>query len=78
MSRGYSKITPKIGLKTNCYIGHLQKDAFGAITMRNAGQRVELNSNQPHLVETFLPVLPAIPFRKQAKRGSNITNCSKS
>ena len=74
---GYSKITQKIGLKTNCYIGHLQEGAFGAITMRDAAQRVELNGNQHALVAILLPVLLDIPLEKQVTKGMNITNCSK-
>ena len=75
---GYSKITPKIGLKTNCYIGGVLEGIFEAFLTKDADETPEVNSNQPHLVTIFLPLLPDIPFEKQARNGKNITNCSKS
>jgi hypothetical protein len=50
-------------------------DTFGAFAMKDAVQTAELNSDQHHLVATFLPLLPVMSYRKTEKFQENITNC---
>ena len=61
----YSKITAKIGLKTNCYISHLLEGDFGAIAMKDVAKSVELTCNQRSLVAISLDRFPSVSAIRQ-------------